>query len=209
MGGGSNRHATASRAQQSRPSKSPGCRRDESCTQSHNALPSREGTSEVLGLRRLLPMYRLGVHLYGDRDGAPAAETREQGWVSARLCHWTAAGRGGAGEGGGALGRQAHLTALAQGLRVGALLLAGANDNVDKSPVVLQALLGAAGQVLLLLTLSDLGRLAAHLAGTSQRTVDLALRTADERGGRASGGRADQAGAGRRKDGHTCHCLVV
>ena len=63
MGGGSNRHATASRAQQSRPSKSPGCRREESCIQSHNALPSREGTSEVLGLRRLLPMCRLGVHL--------------------------------------------------------------------------------------------------------------------------------------------------
>ena len=41
-----------------------------------------------------------GSLVHGDRDGAPAAETREHGWVSARLCHRTAAGRGGAGEGG-------------------------------------------------------------------------------------------------------------
>ena len=73
---------------------------------------------------------------------------------------------------------RAHLTALAQGLRVRALLLAGANNHVNESAVVLQALLRAAGQPLAgLLTLGDLRGLATHLTGTSERSVDLALHT--------------------------------
>ena len=68
-----------------------------------------------------------------------------------------------------------HLTALAERLRVGPLLFADADDNVHKPSVVLQPLLGAPRQVLLLVSLlRDLRRLTAHLAGTCQRAVNLA-----------------------------------
>ena len=94
-------------------------------------------------------------------------------------------------------------------LGVGALLLAKANDyttlksvvwhlvcawlsaswaytllvpltNVDESPVVLYPLEGTAFGELFLVLLGHLGRLTAHLTGTSQRSVDLAC-TSDHR----------------------------
>ena len=76
------------------------------------------------------------------------------------------------------------LTHLAEGLRVGSLLLANAHDHVHKAAVVLQALLGTAGRVLLLLALGNLGRLPAHLARTSERAVNLACRAHADRGAR-------------------------
>lgn len=77
----------------------------------------------------------------------------------------------------GARGRSPCLTALAQRLRVRALLLARAHDDVHKPAVVLKALLGAARQLLALLALGDLGGLPTHLTGTSQRAVNLACGT--------------------------------
>ena len=51
---------------------------------------------------------------------------------------------------------------------VRALLLAGASNDIDESAVVLNAALGTAGLVLLLVLLGDLRRLAAHLACTDR-----------------------------------------
>ena len=84
------------------------------------------------------------------------------------------------------------LAHLAERLRVGSLLLANTHDHVHEPTVVLQPLLGAASLLLLLLTLRDLRCLTTHLARTSERTVDLALRcgeshsrpTRQRRGGR-------------------------
>ena len=74
-------------------------------------------------------------------------------------------------------GARTNLAHLAERLRIGSLLLAHTHDHVHKSTVVLQPLLGTAGLLLLLLLLGDLGGLAANLARTSERTVDLALRS--------------------------------
>ena len=57
-------------------------------------------------------------------------------------------------------------------------LAARGRDDVHKSAVVLQTLLRAACQGLAgLLALGDLRGLATHLTGTSERSVDLSLRT--------------------------------
>ena len=54
------------------------------------------------------------------------------------------------------------------------LLLARANNDVDKAAVVQHALVGAAARLLLLVGLLDLRGLRLDLAGTCQRTVNLA-----------------------------------
>jgi hypothetical protein len=56
---------------------------------------------------------------------------------------------------------------------IGAALLARANDGVDVAAIVLQALCGAALRLLRLLLCLDLRSLAAHLAGTCKRSVNL------------------------------------
>jgi len=62
-----------------------------------------------------------------------------------------------------------------RGVGVGANLLATeACNHVDKSPVVLNALLCASPGLLLLLLLGDLRGLTLHLASTRERTVHLA-----------------------------------
>lgn len=108
---------------------------------------------------------------------------------------------------------EAHLPALAEGLRVGALLLAGADNDVDESAVVLQTLLRAAGQPLAgLLALGDLRGLATHLTGTSERSVDLSLCTRKRRRGqqresaprRLICGRRWRPGRGRGRDRPFC-----
>ena len=53
-------------------------------------------------------------------------------------------------------------------------LAAGGSDNIDKSTVVLDSLLGTATCSLLLLLGLHLGGLVFNLTGTSQRSVDLA-----------------------------------
>ena len=72
-------------------------------------------------------------------------------------------------------GSTSCLAHLAERLRVGSLLLTDSDDDVHEAPVVLQPLLCPARLLLLLLALCDLWRLAAHLAGTRKRAVDLAL----------------------------------
>ena len=95
-----------------------------------------------------------------------------------------------------------RLAHLAKRLRVGSLLLAHTHLHVHKPPVVLQPLLGAAGLLLRLLLLRHLRRLTTHLAGTCQRSVDLALRS--ERVGVASApGEAGPAEHWRRRPGGT------
>ncbi len=59
------------------------------------------------------------------------------------------------------------------GVGIRSLLAAESGDDVDESPVVLDATLSTAGLLLLLLLLVDLGCLVLHLTGTSQRTVHL------------------------------------
>jgi len=59
------------------------------------------------------------------------------------------------------------------GVGVGSLLLAEGGHHIHKAPVVLDATLGAASLLFLLLLLVNLGRLSPHFAGTGQRTVDL------------------------------------
>jgi hypothetical protein len=54
------------------------------------------------------------------------------------------------------------------------LLLARANNDVDKAAVVQHALVGAAARLLLLVGLLDLRGLRLDLTGTCQRTVNLA-----------------------------------
>lgn len=95
-----------------------------------------------------------------------------------------------------------RLAHLAKRLRVGSLLLTHTHLHVHKPPVVLQPLLGAAGLLLRLLLLRHLRRLTTHLAGTCQRSVDLALRS--ERVGVASApGEAGPAEHWRRRPGGT------
>ena len=55
--------------------------------------------------------------------------------------------------------------------------------NIDEAAVVLITLRGAAGGLLGLLLLGDLGGLAAHLTGTGEGTVDLACEGERRRGG--------------------------
>jgi hypothetical protein len=56
---------------------------------------------------------------------------------------------------------------------VGPALLAEADDGGDEAAVVLHPLVRAAAGLLLLVLRGDLGRLAAHLTGTSERSVHL------------------------------------
>ena len=56
---------------------------------------------------------------------------------------------------------------------VGAALLAEADDGSDEAAVVLDALVGAAARLLLLVLLRHLRRLPPHLPGASQRPVNL------------------------------------
>ena len=62
---------------------------------------------------------------------------------------------------------------LSLGVGVGSLLLAEAGDDVDEPAVVLDASLGTAGLLLFLLLGLDLRGLAADLASSSQRAVNL------------------------------------
>lgn len=59
------------------------------------------------------------------------------------------------------------------GIGIGALLPAEGLDDVDESPVVLDAALGTASLLLLLLLLLHLGSLMLDLTGTGQRSVHL------------------------------------
>ena len=89
---------------------------------------------------------------------------------------------------------------------VGAALLAEADDGGDEAAVVLDPLVGAAAGLLLLVLLGDLGRLAAHLPGTGQRSVHLTHvdggGEAVERRRRRVGGRV-RKGLLRRSEEHT------
>merc|ERR1712078_976922 len=72
--------------------------------------------------------------------------------------------------------RQKPAPRLGDGAGVGPALGAGANDHVDEAAVVLEALEGAPGGLLLLVLLVNLGRLPPNLPRPSQRTVNLAHR---------------------------------
>jgi len=71
------------------------------------------------------------------------------------------------------LHHQQHKVRSVLGVGVGSLLLAEASDDVDEPAVVLDASLGTAGLLFLLLLSLDLRGLAADLTGTGERTVDL------------------------------------
>ena len=97
--------------------------------------------------------------------------------------------------------RTVCLAHLAERLGVGSALLSNADDDVDESSVVLQPLLRAPRLLLLLLLLGDLWRLAAHLAGTGQRSVNLAC--GYTRGAAASARRSGVANAAPAPAGAT------
>lgn len=87
-----------------------------------------------------------------------------------------------------------------RGVGVRAATTTEGGHHIHEAPVVLDATLGTAGLLLLLLLLLDLGRLALDLTGTRQRTVHLTTDQADDHlqldvGERLHGGGAVQLAA--------------